>query len=89
LLLTTVYSLCFCLSAVYFTDGNKNAGGTYIKIVKVISDFDFAITEENALGLGKGKTKIAGVGKASAEKMLEFCQTGTMQKLEEKRANHA
>ena len=43
------------------------------------------ITADNALGLGKGKTKINGVGKSSAEKMSEFMKTGTIQKLEEKR----
>ena len=43
------------------------------------------ITADNALGLGKGKTKVDGIGKGSAEKMREFMTTGTIQKLEEKR----
>ena len=51
----------------------------------VIKELDMEITADNALGLGKGKTKINGVGKSSAEKMSEFMKTGTIQKLEEKR----
>lgn len=51
-----------------------------------MKDFDFEITVENAKGLGKGKTKVVGIGKGSAEKMHEFLSTGKIAKLEEKRA---
>lgn len=47
------------------------------------------VTENNAMGFSKGKTKLPNVGKGSAEKMLEFVKTGTFAKLEEKRAAHA
>jgi hypothetical protein len=47
---------CQDLSHLYFTDGNPNAGKTYTKIVATVKDFDYAVTEKNALGLGKGKT---------------------------------
>lgn len=48
-----------------------------------------AVTAENAMSFSKGKTKVAGIGKSSAEKMKEFMETGTMEKLEEKRAANA
>jgi DNA polymerase/3'-5' exonuclease PolX len=41
------------------------------------------------MSLSKGKTKVPGIGKGSAEKMKEFCETGTIQKLVEKRASVA
>jgi DNA polymerase/3'-5' exonuclease PolX len=47
------------------------------------------ITADNAMSLSKGKTKIPNIGKASAEKMKEYMETGTIQKLEEKRADNA
>ncbi len=47
------------------------------------------VTETNAMGFSKGKTKLPNIGKSSAEKMLEFVTTGTFAKLEEKRAAHA
>jgi DNA polymerase/3'-5' exonuclease PolX len=50
---------------------------------------NFEITAANAMGLSKGKTKVANIGKSSAEKMKEFCETGTMTKLVEKRADNA
>ena len=47
------------------------------------------VTEDNALSFSKGKTKLPGIGASTAKKMLEFCQTGTFAKLEEKRQAHA
>jgi DNA polymerase/3'-5' exonuclease PolX len=47
------------------------------------------VTAENALSFAKGKTKLRNIGKGTAEKMKEFCETGTFAKLEEKRAAHA
>jgi DNA polymerase/3'-5' exonuclease PolX len=41
------------------------------------------------MSLGKGKNKVDGIGVAFAQKIKEFCETGTMEKLEEKRADHA
>ena len=77
------------LSSLYFKEGNRNAGGTYNKVVKTLSTLDFEITAANAPGLSKGKTKLQGIGKSSGDKIVEFIKTGTMAKLEEKRADHA
>lgn len=46
------------------------------------------MTADNAMSFSKGKTKLEGIGAASAKKMKEFAETGTMEKLEEKRASH-
>jgi hypothetical protein len=73
------------LAELYFKDGNKQAGGTYKKVVKILSELPFQVTASNAMGLSKGKTKVPGIGKSSAEKMHEFITTGTIEKLEEKR----
>ena len=77
------------LGELYFKEGNRNAGGTYKKAVGAIRDLTFEITESNAKGLGKGKTKVANIGKGTAEKIHEFVTTGTIAKLEEKRADAA
>jgi hypothetical protein len=80
------------LSQLYFKESNTNAGGSYTKAANAIKDLDFEVTEENAKSLGKaGKNgnKIDGIGAKSAEKMLEFVQKGTFDKLEEKRADAA
>lgn len=77
------------LADLYFKDGNRNAGASYKKVAKALSELTYEITEDNALGLGKGKTKVANIGKSSAEKIKEFMETGTMQKLEEKRKDLA
>ena len=37
------------------------------------------------MSFSKGKTKVAGIGAGSAKKMKEFMETGTIEKLEEKR----
>ena len=74
------------LSSLYFTEKNQNAGLTYKKVGIAIAEIPFEITADNALGLGKGKTKVSNIGPSSAEKIFEFITTGTMQKLEEKRA---
>lgn len=74
------------LSNLYFKEKNSNAGATYRKVANAIKDIAFEITTDNAKGLSKGKTKVPNIGKASSDKMYEFCSTGTMAKLEEKRA---
>jgi DNA polymerase/3'-5' exonuclease PolX len=38
------------------------------------------------MSFSKGKSKIPGVGATTAKKMKEFMESGTMEKLEEKRA---
>ena len=48
------------LADLYFKEGNCNVGASYTKVVQAIKDFDFPVTIENALGLGKGKTKSGG-----------------------------
>lgn len=73
----------------YSAAGNYNAANTYNKVCAAIKDLDFEITEDNAKTLHKGKTKIPGIGKGSTDKMYEFVATGTIQKLEEKRAEAA
>jgi hypothetical protein len=78
--------VAFCFSML---EGNRNAGGSYTKAVAAIAGLDFEVTAENAMGLSKAKTKVANIGKASAEKMKEFLETGKMAKLEEKRAANA
>lgn len=70
-------------------EGNRNAGGTYNKVIAALKSMPSEVTTKNVMGLSKGKTKVAGIGKSSAEKMKEFLETGTMTKLEEKRAVHA
>ena len=82
----TFLSLCCALP---FLDGNSNAGASYTKVSNAIKDLELEITAENAMGLSRGKTKVPGIGKGSAEKMKEYMETGTIQKLEEKRANNA
>ena len=77
------------LAELYFKEGNRNAGATYTKVVAALQKLPFEVTAENAKGLGKGKTKIDNIGKSSADKLYEFVTTGTMAKLEEKRADHA
>lgn len=67
------------------SESNKNAGASYTKVAAAIKNLDIEITADNAMSLSKGKTKVEGVGKSSAEKFREFLQTGTIQKLEEKR----
>ena len=61
---------------------------SYNKVVTVLKDLKAEVTADNAMSLCKGKTKIPGIGKSSAEKMKEFMETGTIAKLEEKRALH-
>lgn len=72
----------------YFKEGNSNAGAAYKKVVAAVSMVAFEITLDNAKGLGKGKTKVPNIGKSSAEKIHEFLETGTIEKLEEKRLIH-
>lgn len=75
------------LGSLYFKAGNSNAGTTYKKVAEAVKNLDFEINSNNAKGLGKGKTKVSGIGKGSAEKIYEFITTGTIEKLEEKRAS--
>lgn len=76
------------LAAMYFKEGNRNAGMSYNKVVTVLKDLKAEVTAGNAMSFCKGKTKIPGIGKGSAEKMQEFMETGSIAKLEEKRALH-
>ena len=77
------------LAELYAKTGNGNAASSYFRVVNALTELEFEITAENALSLGKGKTKVHNIGKASAEKMLEFLTTGTMEKLEQKRLEAA
>ena len=78
--------ICFAL---LLSEGNRNAGASYTKVCNALKDLKHEVTAKNAMSFSKGKTKIPGIGKGSAEKMKEFMETGTIQKLEEKRANNA
>eukprot|EP00816_Leptocylindrus_hargravesii_P012345 CAMPEP_0196808632 /NCGR_PEP_ID=MMETSP1362-20130617/8618_1 /TAXON_ID=163516 /ORGANISM="Leptocylindrus danicus, Strain CCMP1856" /LENGTH=480 /DNA_ID=CAMNT_0042183041 /DNA_START=16 /DNA_END=1458 /DNA_ORIENTATION=+ len=84
-----LYEAFLELGQLYSAAGNWNAANTYNKVCAAIKDLEFEITEGNAKSLHKGKTKVPGVGKGSADKMYEFVTTGTIQKLEEKRAETA
>ena len=55
-----------------FLSFSSLAGGTYTKVANAIKDLDYEITTDNAKGLGKGKTKVAGIGKGSAEKVGDY-----------------
>lgn len=77
------------LGDLYFKEGNRNAGSSCNKVVKALSDLDYEITEDNAMGLCKGKTKVANIGKASAEKIYEFLTTGQIGKLAQKKLEAA
>mmetsp|Transcript_16113 Transcript_16113/g.19686 ORF Transcript_16113/g.19686 Transcript_16113/m.19686 type:complete len:457 (+) Transcript_16113:117-1487(+) len=81
-----IYEILLEFSEIYFKEKNTNAGNSYRKVANVVKELDFEITSDNAQGLGKGKTKVAGIGKGSAEKIHEFLTTGTIEKLEQKRA---
>ncbi|KAG7355069.1 helix-hairpin-helix domain containing protein [Nitzschia inconspicua] len=76
-------------SGYYMKEGNRNAGSTYVKAIQTLTDLEEEVTAENAMSFSKGKTKLPNIGKGTAEKMKEFCETGTFSKLEEKRAAHA
>ena len=73
----------------YFAESNTNAALSYVKAVATLTDLKEEVTEDNAMSFSKGKTKLPAIGKATAQKMLEFAQTGTFTKLEEKRLAHA
>jgi hypothetical protein len=70
----------------YNKEQNYNAAATYRKVFQAIQSLDFEITKDNAMGLCKGKEKVSSIGKASAHKIFEFVTTGTITKLEEKKA---
>lgn len=65
---------------------NSNAGISYRKAAAAVRDIEEEITADNALTFSKGKSKLPGIGKGTAEKMKEFAESGKIEKLEEKRA---
>jgi len=73
------------LANLYIKEKNGHAGNSYKKVAESIKGFDYEVTEDNAIGLGKGKQKVAGIGPSSAAKIHEFVTTGTIEKLEEKK----
>lgn len=84
-----VFNVIMELADVYAKEANRNASNTYRKVAQAVKDLSFEITEDNAKGLGGGKNKVPGIGKKSAEYMLEFLKTGQIEKLEEKKASLA
>jgi DNA polymerase/3'-5' exonuclease PolX len=75
------------LAVLYFKEGNANPGKAHIKATKAISSLAFTITTENAKSLGTPghQNKVGDIGPQSADKMLEFLQTGKIKILEQKR----
>ena len=65
---------------------DRRLASVYSRVVQALRDIEYAIAEDNAMQLSKGKTKVPGIGKKTAEHIIEFLQTGTMEKLEQKRA---
>lgn len=76
------------LAELYYKTGNANAGSSYSKVVKALADLSFPVTAENAKSLAKGKNKVANIGQSTADKIYEYCTTGTLEKLNEKRADY-
>ena len=65
------------LGDLYMKEGNWNASNTYKKAVAAVTELAYEVTADNAKGLGKsGKTKVANIGKGTAEKMHEFVTKG-------------
>jgi len=77
------------LSGLYGKAGDRNRAGAYYRAAQAINNIEHEITTENAMSLCKGKTKVANIGKGTAEKIHEFLSTGKLEKLEEMRANVA
>ena len=73
----------------YFAESNANAALSYKKAIATLITLEEEVTADNAMSFSKGKTKLPGIGKGTAQKMLEFVTTGTFAKLEEKRKAHA
>ena len=71
--LVAIFSYSSTLSFLSFL---SLTGGTYTKVA--IKDLDYEITTDNAKGLGKGKTKVAGIGKGSADKVRISILVGTL-----------
>lgn len=65
--------------------GNSNAGATFTKAANAIKGLEVEITADNAMSFTRGKTKVANIGAKSGKYMKEFCQTGEIEKLNEKR----
>jgi DNA polymerase/3'-5' exonuclease PolX len=74
------------LGSNYCQAGNYNASACYRRVFSAISKIPFEVPVENVHSLCKSPSKTAGIGKASADKIFEFLTTGSMSKLEEKRA---
>jgi len=76
------------LSKIYFKAGNTNAGNTYRKVSVAVRDCPFVLTADTAKHVHKKghELRLENVGKGSGDKIVEFITTGTMAKLEEKRA---
>eukprot|EP00567_Pseudictyota_dubia_P001280 CAMPEP_0197466612 /NCGR_PEP_ID=MMETSP1175-20131217/65145_1 /TAXON_ID=1003142 /ORGANISM="Triceratium dubium, Strain CCMP147" /LENGTH=481 /DNA_ID=CAMNT_0043002661 /DNA_START=51 /DNA_END=1496 /DNA_ORIENTATION=+ len=74
------------MSKLWFKEGDSMRGAATAKAAEAIKGIKYEITEENAKGLGKGKGKVAGIGKGSSEKIYEFVTTGRIEKLEDLRA---
>lgn len=76
------------MGQLYVKQGEAFKGNSFNKVANALAHLDFEVTEENAMGLSKKPNKVEGIGKSSAEKMLEFVTSGKIEKLEEMRRMH-
>ena len=59
----------------------------WAKAEKAVRELTYEVTD--GLSLGKGKTKLPGVGKSIAASLHEFITTGKVDKLEQLKADNA
>lgn len=71
----------------YSKEGDRRVASVFSRVLQALHDLDYPVTEENALGLGRGRHKVPGIGTKSAQYIHEFVRTGSMAKLEAKRAS--
>jgi hypothetical protein len=62
------------------TEGNRNAGASYVKAIEALMNLEEEVTEENAMSFSKGKTKLPGIGKGVSLALIKFlsvlCHSG-------------
>ena len=67
------------LSALYYKEGNSQAGMTYRKACAALRELAFEVTSGKTISRGKGK--VAGIGEKTGEIIDEFLQTGAIARL--------
>merc|ERR1712060_401359 len=71
------------MSNLSFSFGEKFKGAAYKKSAAALAQVSKVIEEGDGKRFAKGKDKLAGVGKATGDKIEEYVTTGKMQKLED------